>query len=96
MAAKRPPLSYLDRTIDDFRVLTQLRGWHVAKILIADKIAQQGVDLLSSEHDVEVSTGLSEDDLCAAVADVAALIVRSQTQVTAKVLAAATKLQIVA
>ena len=68
----------------------------MAKILIADKIAQQGVDLLSAEHDVEVRTGLSEDDLCAAVADAAALIVRSQTQVTAKVLAAATNLQIVA
>jgi D-3-phosphoglycerate dehydrogenase / 2-oxoglutarate reductase len=68
----------------------------VAKILIADKIAQQGIDLLSGDHDVEVRTGLSEDDLCEAVRDADALIVRSQTQVTAKVLAAAGSLQIVA
>ncbi len=68
----------------------------MAKVLIADKIAQQGIDLLSSDHDVEVKTGLSEADLCEAVKDVKALIVRSQTQVTAKVLAAATQLEIVA
>ncbi|MCK9494052.1 MAG: phosphoglycerate dehydrogenase [Dehalococcoidia bacterium] len=68
----------------------------MAKILIADKIAQQGIDLLSREHEVEVKTGLSEDDLCAAIADAKALIVRSQTQVTAKVLAAAAQLEIVA
>lgn len=68
----------------------------MAKILIADKIAQQGIDLLAREHEVEVKTGLSEDDLCAAVADAKALIVRSQTQVTAKVLAAAPQLEIVA
>ncbi|MEX2372961.1 MAG: NAD(P)-dependent oxidoreductase, partial [Dehalococcoidia bacterium] len=68
----------------------------MAKILIADKIAQQGVDLLSSAHDVQVSPGLSEDDLCEAVRGVRALIVRSQTQVTARVLAAADSLEIVA
>ena len=68
----------------------------MAKILIADKIAQQGIDLLSADHDVEVKTGLSEDDLCHAIRDAQALIVRSQTQVTAKVLAAAERLEIVA
>jgi len=68
----------------------------VAKILIADKIAQQGIDLLSRSHNVEVRPGLSEDDLCAAVVGVQALIVRSQTQVTARVLRAADALQIVA
>ncbi len=68
----------------------------MAKVLIADKIAQQGIDLLSRDHDVEVKTGLSEDELCEAVKDVRALIVRSQTQVTAKVLAAAGQLEIVA
>ena len=68
----------------------------MAKVLIADKIAQQGIDLLSRDHDVEVKTGLSEDDLCEAIKDAKALIVRSQTQVTAKVLAAASQLVIVA
>ncbi|MEX2031975.1 MAG: hypothetical protein WEA81_03815, partial [Dehalococcoidia bacterium] len=68
----------------------------VAKILIADKIAQQGIDLLSASHEVEVRTGLSEDELCEAIKGARALIVRSQTQVTAKVLAAADSLEIVA
>lgn len=68
----------------------------MAKILIADKIAQQGVDLLSASHEVSVQTGLSEDQLCEAIKGVRALIVRSQTQVTAKVLAAADSLEIVA
>ncbi len=68
----------------------------MAKILIADKIAQQGVDLLSQAHDVQVRTGLSEDELCEAIQGVNALIVRSQTQVTGKVLRAADALQIVA
>jgi len=68
----------------------------VANILIADKIAQQGIDLLSQSHEVAVKPGLSEDELCEAIKGVQALIVRSQTQVTAKVLAAADALEIVA
>ena len=68
----------------------------MAKILVADSIAQEGIDLLAKHHEVVVSTGLKEDALCEAVADVAALVVRSQTQVTAKVIAAAKHLQIIA
>ena len=60
----------------------------MARILIADTLAQQGIDMLSKQHDVEVRTGLSEDELVEAVADINALVVRSQTQVTARVLEA--------
>ncbi|MEI6136371.1 MAG: phosphoglycerate dehydrogenase [Chloroflexota bacterium] len=68
----------------------------MAKILVADSIAQEGIDLLKKHHEVVVQTGLKEDDLCEAVKDVAALVVRSQTQVTEKVIAAASNLQIIA
>ena len=52
--------------------------------------------MLSTRHDVEVRTGLSEDELVDAVADIAALVVRSQTQVTARVIAAAPHLEVIA
>ena len=67
----------------------------MARILIADTIAQNGVDALSEQHDVEVQLGLSEDELIAAVADVNAIVVRSQTQITAKVIDAAPKLEVI-
>jgi D-3-phosphoglycerate dehydrogenase len=68
----------------------------MARILIADTLAKEGIDMLSKAHDVEVRTGLSEDALCEAVADVQALVVRSATQVTAKVIAAAQNLEVIA
>ena len=68
----------------------------MAKILVADSIAQEGIDLLAKHHEVVVRIGLTEDELCAAVRDVSALVVRSQTQVTEKVIAAAAHLEIIA
>ncbi len=67
----------------------------MARILIADTLAQQGIDLLSQRHDVTVRVGLSEDELVEAVADIQALVVRSQTQVTRRVLEAASQLEVV-
>ncbi len=68
----------------------------MAKILVADKIAQQGIELLQRDHDVAVRTGLSEDELVEAMAGVQALIVRSQTQVTKRVIEAADSLEVIA
>lgn len=67
----------------------------MARILIADTLAQQGIDLLSQRHDVEVRVGLSEDELVEAVTEIQALVVRSQTQVTRRVLEAASQLEVV-
>ena len=67
----------------------------MGRILIADTLAQQGIDMLAAEHEVEVRTGLSEEELLAAVADVHGLVVRSQTQVTARVIGAAPRLEVV-
>ena len=59
------------------------------KILIADKLAKEGIELLNSTNGVEavVKTGLSEDELSRIIGEYDGLIVRSETKVTAKVLA---------
>ena len=64
-------------------------------ILVADSIAQEGINFLRERHDVEVITGLSEDALVEAIRGRDALIVRSQTQVTARVVAAADRLSVI-
>lgn len=66
------------------------------KILIADKIAQVGIDLLADKFEVLVKTGMNEDELCATIGDFDAIVVRSATKVTAKVMDAAPKLRVIA
>jgi len=62
---------------------------------VADPLAEEGLTLLRERCDVRVTKGLSEADLIASLGDVDALIVRSETKVTAAVLAAAPRLQVV-
>ena len=59
------------------------------KILVADKLAQEGLDYITSQPDAELvnKPGLSEDELAAIVGEHDGLIVRSGVQVSAKVLA---------
>ena len=61
----------------------------MVRILITDKLAQEGIDLLNSMDGVEavVKTGVSEDELAKIIGEHDGLIVRSGTKVTAKVLA---------
>ena len=66
------------------------------KILIADPIAQEGIDLLKGYADVDVKTGMKPEELVAVVGDYDALVVRSETKVTAAVIEAGKKLQVVA
>jgi D-3-phosphoglycerate dehydrogenase / 2-oxoglutarate reductase len=67
------------------------------RVLIADSIAQRGIEELSRDNslDVVVQTGLSENELVDLIADFNALVVRSETKVTAKVLNAGTRLRVV-
>ncbi|MHC4423450.1 MAG: phosphoglycerate dehydrogenase [Planctomycetota bacterium] len=64
-------------------------------ILITDKLAQEGIDLLNSMDGVQavVKTGVSEDELAEIIGEHDGLIVRSGTKVTAKVLANPGKLK---
>ncbi len=69
-----------------------------ARVLIADEIAQEGIDLLRTElpeAQIDVQTGLKPEQLRAIIGDYTALIVRSATQVTAEILGEARQLKIV-
>ncbi len=65
------------------------------KVLVSDKLAQEGIDILKKVADVDVNTGLPEDELCKIIGDYDALVIRSGTQVTANVIKAASKLKII-
>ena len=68
------------------------------RILVADGVSPKGIAVLtdSPHFQVEVSAaGLKEDELIARIADIDALVIRSATKVTAKALAAATRLKVI-
>jgi D-3-phosphoglycerate dehydrogenase / 2-oxoglutarate reductase len=65
------------------------------RVLIADPIAQDGIDLLGRRADVDVRTGLAGEALIQAIADYEALVVRSETKVTAPVIEAGVRLQVI-
>ncbi len=68
----------------------------MARVLIPEKLADRGLELLSAAgHEVDVRLEMSPDELLTAVAGANALIVRSATQVTDEVLAAGTELVVV-
>ncbi len=67
------------------------------KVLIADPISQRGVDELGlgGALDVTVRTGLTETELIELIPHFSAIVVRSQTKVTAPILQAGTRLRVV-
>lgn len=68
-----------------------------AKVLVSDKLSDAGVAILrqASGISVDVKTGLDEDQLCAIIGEYDALVIRSATTVTKRVLDAATSLKII-
>jgi D-3-phosphoglycerate dehydrogenase len=66
------------------------------KVLVADPLAPEGMESLKAKTDVDVKLGLKPDELKAIIGNYDALIVRSETQVTADVIKAGTRLQIIA
>jgi len=65
------------------------------KVLVADIIGEEGIDILRSHAEVDVRPGLKSEELVSIIGDYEALVVRSQTQVTAEVIEAGKKLQVV-
>lgn len=67
------------------------------QVLISDPLSEDGIYPLqqATNIQIEVATGLNEDALLEKIKDFDALIVRSQTQVTRKVIEAAEKLKII-
>lgn len=66
------------------------------KVLVADALSDAGVALLRQRFDVDVDTGLSKDELVAAIGAYDAVVVRSATTIDADVLAAADNLKVIA
>ncbi|WP_420631370.1 phosphoglycerate dehydrogenase [Candidatus Leptofilum sp.] len=67
------------------------------KILISDKLGQDGLDRLDQAKDAhyDMKTGLSKDELLAILPEYDALIIRSGTKADADVLTAGSKLKVV-
>ena len=68
----------------------------MARVLVSDPIDEAGVQRLSAAgHQVDVRTGLKPDELEEAIGAYDALIVRSETKVTAAVIGKSKRLQVV-
>jgi D-3-phosphoglycerate dehydrogenase / 2-oxoglutarate reductase len=68
------------------------------KVLVCDPISPKGITLLQQRPEFQVTVlpkRLSEAELLPLVSDVVAMIVRSETKVTKKIIEAATKLRVV-
>lgn len=66
------------------------------RVLVADKISDSGIERLrAGGFDVDVKTGLSEEQLVAIIADYDAMIVRSATKATRPIIEAGSKLKII-
>ena len=69
------------------------------KILISDKLSEAGINYLNQQADsgiqIHVQTGLDEAGLCEIIGEYDALLIRSDTKVTKKVLEAAKNLKLI-
>jgi D-3-phosphoglycerate dehydrogenase len=65
------------------------------KILVAEPLAKQGIEILRAHHEVDEKIGLTPEELASIIGDYDALLVRSQVKVTAEILAHATRLVVI-
>ena len=65
------------------------------KILVAEPLAKQGLEILRAHHEVYEKIGLTPEELAAIIGDYDALLVRSQVKVTADILAHATRMVVI-
>jgi D-3-phosphoglycerate dehydrogenase len=65
------------------------------KILVAEKLAPSGLDLLRQHHEVDERLGLSPEEYRAIIPEYDALLVRSQVKVDAAMIAAGTRLSVI-
>lgn len=66
------------------------------KILIADPVAEEGIQALQAVAEVDIKLKLKPEELQSIISDYDALIVRSETYATADIIQAGKKLQIIA
>jgi D-3-phosphoglycerate dehydrogenase len=67
------------------------------KILISDKLADAGINYLNEQDGIQIhiDTGMSPEQLCDIIADYDALLIRSDTKATAKVIRAGKNLKVI-
>ena len=65
------------------------------RVLVAESVAREGIELLAAEHEVDERLGCTSEELAALVPDYDALIVRSQVQVDAELIAAGPRLVVI-
>lgn len=65
------------------------------KILVAEPLAQDGIDILKEHYEVDVRPSLSPEELRDIIAGYEAIIVRSQTKVSADIIEAGKKLLVI-
>ncbi len=66
------------------------------RVLITDPVSEEGIEVLKKEAQVDVKTTLKPEEIIAIIGDYEALMVRSQTKVTAAIIEAGKKLQVIA
>ncbi|MFO7292533.1 MAG: NAD(P)-dependent oxidoreductase [Actinomycetes bacterium] len=67
-----------------------------SRVLVCDPIADDGLEILAPHFDVDVRTGLSEDELAGIIGDYEAVVVRSATRITARLIDRAERLRVIA
>lgn len=67
------------------------------KVLVCDPISEKGIEVLKQEPGVEVDVKLkmTEDEICAIASEYNAMVVRSETKITKKILEQAKQLKVV-
>jgi D-3-phosphoglycerate dehydrogenase len=65
------------------------------KVLVKEKIADTGVDLLRANFDVELGLEMSDEELAGAIGAYDAILIRSATKLTAELIERADKLKVI-
>ena len=66
-----------------------------SRILVAEKIAPAGVDMLRERFDVDVAEGWNADELAERIGDYDGILIRSATKLTADLIGRATRLKVI-
>ncbi|OGO20137.1 MAG: phosphoglycerate dehydrogenase [Chloroflexi bacterium RBG_16_50_11] len=66
------------------------------KVLISDSISEEGIEILRKDAQVDIKTDLKPEQIISIIGGYDALIVRSQTKVTAAIIEAGKNLQVIA
>ncbi|GAB4442137.1 MAG: hypothetical protein Kow0031_24170 [Anaerolineae bacterium] len=65
------------------------------RVLIADEVSDEGIDMLRAHAEVDVNTGLSREELLQIIGQYDAVVVRSATKIRADAIAAANRLKVI-